>query len=365
MQEQNLRKTLGLKLSQLDDDLFAGKFHDKSDVTKTGLKMNKDKFFQRVAPLVYELTGTEEDCEEDPGLPGRTLSMAKDIMRKKFRHYNEKKKKEAKRRASEEAAGTKAGPAKSEPRKRPTKRKLEPEIKFSSCSANDVQEFFQSPDVAYKCLKCGKSLTHDQCWSHNESKQYYCKKCFDKGNELVDLVQEEIACDKDAHTTGKGAKGTKGAKGAKGTKGKGTKGTKRKDTKRKGFNLHDRVWCQYPGYGKKWFRAEIYGKYRGNYNVYFLDDGAVQKAVPFDKLKTPAEEEWAKKSRTDFLQKSFMSEEAGEGTWHAIELGKRKYVNHYICSRVDDKDGPTVKLHVYHVRALLENPLPDNWSVVN
>ena len=357
---QNLRKALGLKLRQLDDDLFAGKFHDKSDTTKSGLKMNPDRFFENVAPLVYELTGTKNDCEEDPGLPGRTLAMAKDIMRKKFRHHNEKLK----------AAKLKAGGAStSKSRKRPTKRKLEPEIKFGSFTADDVNEFFQfDGDVAYKCLKCKKSLSRDQCFSHNESKQYYCKKCFDKGNELVDLVHAEIAADKAAHTTPKDSEGTKGkgAKGkGKGTKGKGTKGkgTKGKGTKGKGkgtkdtegFKLHDRVLCQFPGYGKKWFRAEIFGKYRGKYNVYYLDDGAEQKAVPFEKLIAPEEKGWVKKSRTDFLRKPFTSEQAGAGTWHATGLGKRKYVNHYICSRVDDKDGPTIKLAVHYVRKLLEN----------
>ena len=366
---QNLRKTLGLKLHQLDDDLFAGKFHDKSATTKTGLRMNQDRFFESVAPLVYELTGTKDDCEEDPGLPGRTLAMAKDIMRKKFRHHNQKLKAVAKKATEEAAAvaGAKdkgsnetsssaktGGAAKSKPRKLPTKRKLEPEIRFGSCTADDVHEFFQfDGDVSYKCLKCKKSLSRDQCCSHNESKQYYCKKCFDKGNELVDLVQAEIAADKAAHTAPKN-KGTKGTKG-KGTKGKGTKG-KGKGTKgTKGFKLYDRVLCQFPGYGKKWFRGDIFGKYRGKYNVYYLDDGTVQKAVPFDKLIAPEEKGWVKKSRTDFLQKPFTSEQAGAGTWHAIGFGKRKYVNHYICSRVDDKDGPTIKLPVHYVRELLEN----------
>ena len=301
---QNLRKTLGLKLHQLDDDLFAGKFHDKSATTKTGLRMNQDRFFESVAPLVYELTGTKDDCEEDPGLPGRTLAMAKDIMRKKFRHHMQKLKAAAvagaKDRGSNETSSSAktGGAAKSKPRKLPTKRKLEPEIRFGSCTADDVHEFFQfDGDVSYKCLKCKKSLSRDQCCSHNESKQYYCKKCFDKGNELVDLVQAEIAADKAAHTTPIN----------KGTKGKGTKG----------FKLYDRVLCQFPGYGKKWFRAEIFGKYRGKYNVYYLDDGTVQKAVPFDKLIAPEEKGWVKKSRTDFLQKPFTSEQAGAGTWHA------------------------------------------------
>ena len=156
-----MRKTIGLKLRALDDDLFAGKFHDKSDTTKSGLKINKDRFFQTVAPLVYELTGTKDDCEGDPGLPGRTLAMVKDIMRKKFRHYTLKEaalKKAAalkKTENNETPSSVKVGAGK--PTKRPTKRKLEPEIRFGKCTTNDVREFFQFDDVddvSYKCLKC-------------------------------------------------------------------------------------------------------------------------------------------------------------------------------------------------------------------
>ena len=85
--EQLLRKQVGLAIVDLDEELLRGDFHDLSDKTKSGVKMNRDRFFDRVAPLVHDLARTTYVGEsDDPELPGRCLEMARDIMRKKFQY---------------------------------------------------------------------------------------------------------------------------------------------------------------------------------------------------------------------------------------------------------------------------------------
>ena len=62
---QKLRKRIGLKLGELDDQLLRGDFHQLSNKTKTGLKFDRDSFFDTVAPIVWDLTGTPEDGDEE------------------------------------------------------------------------------------------------------------------------------------------------------------------------------------------------------------------------------------------------------------------------------------------------------------
>ena len=82
---QKLRKRIGLKLGVLDEQLMRGDFHELSAKTKSGLKFNRDEFFDKVAPIVYDLTGgTQDDGDEE--LPGKCLEIARDIMRKKFQY---------------------------------------------------------------------------------------------------------------------------------------------------------------------------------------------------------------------------------------------------------------------------------------
>ena len=81
---QKLRKRIGLKLGELDDQLMRGDFHELSNKTKTGLKFDRDSFFDTVAPIVWDLTGTPEDGDEE--MSGKCLEMARDIMRKKFQY---------------------------------------------------------------------------------------------------------------------------------------------------------------------------------------------------------------------------------------------------------------------------------------
>ena len=128
--------------------------------------------------------------------------------------------------------------------------------------------------------------------------------------------QSEIETDKDKKKSERVAannqKGKKSTKRVNKTKGKTTV-----------YRLYDRVLAQYPGYGSTWFKAEIFGTYRGKFNVYYLDDGTVQKAVAAKDLRSPElsqallkpkqTKEWATRSRTDFLNHPFKSKKAGAG----------------------------------------------------
>ena len=367
---QMLRKQVGLAIVDLDEELLRGDFHDLSDKTKSGLKMNRDRFFDRVAPIVHNLACTvfvEES--DDPELPGRCLDMARDIMRKKFQYQAEASEvvkfkqtcgKTNAKRGSLAATKIKKR-TKRETNSKKTKRKLivvpPKEQDAADLDADALDSLFED-EVSYTCVGCGESLPsltlcYPKTSVKKESGQYHCKRCYDKGNKLINLCQSEIETDK-AKKKSNNQKQKKSTKRVNKTKGKTTV-----------YRLHDRVLAQYPGYGSTWFKAEIFGRYRGKFNVYYLDDGTVQKAVAAKDLRSPElsqallkpkqTKEWAAKSRTDFLNHPFKSKKAGAGTWQATSLGKRNHVNKYVCERVDGNDKTTtpIRLEVHHVRRLL------------
>ena len=90
------------------------------------------------------------------------------------------------------------------------------------------------------------------------------------------------------------------------------------------------------GYGDEWFKCEVFGKYRGKYNLYFLVDGAVLKHVDEDKLREPGEtDEWTKMKRTDFLGKNFM---VSDQQWKVLEIGKGRRINKYKCENLSSEE---------------------------
>ena len=60
VKEQRLRKSLGARLSVMDDDLLAGKFHNSKG------KFDTEKFFERAAPLIKEELGSDFSDDELP-----------------------------------------------------------------------------------------------------------------------------------------------------------------------------------------------------------------------------------------------------------------------------------------------------------
>ena len=77
---QDLRKRVGFAVSVLDEELFRGDFHDLSDKTKSGLKMNRDRLFDKVTPIVHDLATNPKE----PADPAECLRLTQDVMRKRF-----------------------------------------------------------------------------------------------------------------------------------------------------------------------------------------------------------------------------------------------------------------------------------------
>ena len=90
--------------------------------------------------------------------------------------------------------------------------------------------------------------------------------------------------------------------------------------------MGDYVFAQFPGNGKKWYKAEIFSKYKGNYHLYYLEDGSVQKNVEEGKLKPTQGEPWTSQKRKDFLNQPFERPKE-EGKWIVKEIGKRHRIN--------------------------------------
>ena len=58
--DQRLRKSLGARLSVIDEDLLAGKFHNQKG------KFDTDLFFETVAPLIKQEIGSDFEDDELP-----------------------------------------------------------------------------------------------------------------------------------------------------------------------------------------------------------------------------------------------------------------------------------------------------------
>ena len=80
-----LRSVLRARLQSITDKFLKGEMH------KANGRIDDDIFFESVSPIVLEVTGDPEDCSDEE-LPGKCMTMARDILRKK-KTYQEKKKK--------------------------------------------------------------------------------------------------------------------------------------------------------------------------------------------------------------------------------------------------------------------------------
>ena len=110
------------------------------------------------------------------------------------------------------------------------------------------------------------------------------------------------------------------------------------------FKVGDYVLSRYPNYGDQWFRCEVYGKYRGKYNIYFLVDGATLKQVDEGTLREPEPgAPWTKLKREDYFNKPFLPTNPKLGKWKAVGVGKGRKANNYKCVpwiHVPDPDDP-------------------------
>ena len=111
----------------------------------------------------------------------------------------------------------------------------------------------------------------------------------------------------------------------------------------------------FPGYKGK-FRAQIFGRSKGKYNLYFPEDQSVRRNVPESEItapKTPLPN-WAKVSRKQFAgqQMEITHDDTTventpkvKGVFEVMSMGKGKNANKYVCKRVDKKNDKSV----YHI----------------
>ena len=319
--ERMLRKVLAGRLAQLEPALMRGEFHIDD-------KFDSDHFFQEVAPIVYSVTGAPDSCSDEE-LPGKCMIMAKDIMRRRRRYLKKKKKPDSCSDVQQKPA--KSSNVQQQPaKKRMRKRYIMQHNDFENFTIDDVDSLFetdkQQETLSYNCSSCNKSLKLPECYPEKsrhapQKSQLFCKKCFAINNAILDSVDMSSKKDKQAKRALKPK----------------SKSSKKKVTKAKKsgpkFKVSDYVMAQYPGYGNKWFKAEIYAKYRGKYNVYFLEDNSTLTNVEEKALKKAGTQQtWTKLKRVDFLKKPF---EKKNEKWHAVKVGKGYRQNKYGCKMLD------------------------------
>ena len=152
----------------------------------------------------------------------------------------------------------------------------------------------------------------------------FCKKCYSRGQNILDVVDLAATADKAAKAPTKTKKQIK-------------------------FKVGDYVLAQYPGYGEKLYQCEIYCKYRGKYHLYYFDDSSCRKNVEEKEMQTP-EEPWTDKTREDYLNHPF--KRSGQ-PWHAIKIGKSRQANKYGCKPVGKESSKLVWIDVAQVQKLV------------
>ena len=329
-----MRKALSLRLAPLEDKLLNGDFHDPE--TK---KFKQDYFFDEVSPIVYSITGPPEDCS-DEDLPHQCLIMAKDILKKRKQYLDRKK-------SSKQSSKP---PSKPPSKKRSLVKKLLFPVAVDDdleVTSDDIEGLFNEDidDRSFNCADCSVSITRRQCHpvqiGDTPASRMLCTKCFKKNQAILDAVdlsnaehREEKLSELPQSSKNKKSAKTSNKSAKISNKSKKTSNKSKKTSSK--FKVGDYALSQFPGFGDEWFKCEVFGKYRGKYNLYFLVDGAVLKHVDEDKLREPGEtDEWTKMKRTDFLGKNFM---VSDQQWKVLEIGKGRRINKYKCENLSSEE---------------------------
>ena len=363
-----LRKTLALRLAPLEEKMLSGEFHD------TKGKFKQDYFFDEVSPIVYSITGPPEDCSDEE-LPHQCLVMAKDIMKKR-KQYEDRKRKMAqsapkpdkkpkleKPKVEKSAKPTSKPTSKStskpsKPSKRSRKKKLFVPVEDDATPTSEqIDALFDDrvdarvDMLGFNCNNCSKSITRAEAIpvqiGDTPASRMLCKKCYKTSCAIldaVDLSNSQHREEKNAELPAKPSKSNKTSKSKK----------PRKSKKTSKFKVGQYVLSKFPGY-EDWFQCEVFGKYRGKYNIYFLVDGAVLKHVDEDTLQEPEPGEWTKLKRADFLNKSF---KMSDKQWQAVEIGKARRINKYKCEAVESDDKSVCWLDISKVQKIIRGSCP-------
>ena len=222
----------------------------------------------------------------------------------------------------------------------------------SDITESDIDALFE---VSYNCMDCGSSIVLSKCWPKKQRKNpkknsdnMLCHKCFKKSQAIlnsVDLRAKEDRKEKEAAAPKK-------TKTAAPKKTKAAAPKKAKTVAPKKFSVGDYVLAQYPGYGDdKYYKCEIYSKYRGKFHLYYLEDSSNRKDVDENELqRVDADEAWTKKKRADYLNQPFEREGA---KWQALEVGKSRNANKYGCKPIDKSASKFVWIDVAQVQKLV------------
>jgi len=343
--------------------MLSGSFHDRDG------KFRQDYFFDEVSPIVYSITGPPEDCSDEE-LPHLCLVMAKDIMKKR-KQYQDRKRKRIKKPKLHGFQKPVELPSKSPSKPKPSKKPKPPKPKRSrkkqlfvpveddTPTSEQIDALFDSVDtnLGFNCANCSKSITRAQCIpvqiGDTPASRMLCKKCYKTSCAILDAVDLSNSQHYEETNAKLPAKPSKSKKTSKPSKSKKTsKSSKSKKTSK--FKVGQYVLSKFPGY-EDWFQCEVFGKYRGKYNIYFLVDGAVLKHVDEGALQEPEPGEWTKMKRADFLNKSF---KMSDKQWQAVEIGKARRINKYKCEAVESDDKSVCWLDISKVQKIIRGSCP-------
>ena len=377
LKDQILRKSLGYRLSALDEELLAGKFHNEG-------KFRDDLFFDKASPIIINLIGEEFSDEE---LPDKCMKMAKNIMVKRKRYQNTKDKAEGKGKRGKDKRGKgkrarKVGRVR-KPKKNVGKRKLEfkvtpvkkkvtpvkkkggktrakkkPSLIFplqeeniDNVDADNVDELFESTDdadskpaeaeaeaeapaeaagmspdgvVSYDCLSCNRSMRSlKQCYPESERQDgliFYCKKCYETKKSMDNMVvniqnnaQQDRAEKRQTLPTKKSANKKSANKKSANKKSAVKKSANKKSAVKWEFDLWERVLCKLDGY-RGYYRAEIYRRAKGKYSVYFLKEHTTALVSAGQLKKAKKGEDWTKYKRSEMINEHFFQPVDGRST---------------------------------------------------
>ena len=274
--------------------------------------------------------------------------------------------------------------------------KAEPKNEYMDES--QVDKYFEpSSDEAeagsYECWHCADPIESLQkCFPEEDRKKkgnlmFQCKECYTKlQNDALTLqLQDKITREEQkaaidtkkvavkkamkrkvgANTAGKKNANTAGKKNANTAGKKKANNAGKKKANNAGnkfkFDLHANVLAKWDN--NSYYPAQIYGRYRGNYNVYFPEDGATRKNVPACDIKCVAlpVPDWAKCKRKQFIQMRFLHTRKAERTpaelvgkyIHITGLGKGKNINDFVCHCEDDDDNKEYTFDVGYVSNIL------------
>ena len=214
-------------------------------------------------------------------------------------------------------------------------------------TSDDIEGLFNEDidDRSFNCADCSVSITRRQCHpvqiGDTPASRMLCTKCFKKNQAILDAVDLSNAEHREEKLSelpqsSKNKKSAKTSNKSAKTSNKSAKTSNKSKKTSSKFKVGDYALSQFPGFGDEWFKCEVFGKYRGKYNLYFLVDGAVLKHVDEDKLREPGEtDEWTKMKRTDFLGKNFM---VSDQQWKVLEIGKGRRINKYKCENLSSEE---------------------------